>query len=56
MTSSLNGRTPLSQHAHAVDAAKWQGSNNYSFKEDPHRDNWVVFLLSTAGSTIDEGR
>jgi hypothetical protein len=55
MTSSVNGRAPLSQHAHAVDAANWQESNKYSFKEDPQLDDWVIWLLATGG-IVEEGR
>lgn len=56
MASSKQGKTPLSQHAFAVQARNWQESNNYSFKEDPLLDSWIVLLLATAGAVVEEGR
>jgi hypothetical protein len=40
---------------HLAARSNWQESNKYSFKEDPQRDMWIVWMLSTAGAGIDEG-
>ena len=55
MASSKHGRTPLTQNAFAVDARQRQESSNYSFKEDPQLDNWIEWLLATAGAIVEEG-